>query len=83
MKREHIAQAIDIRSAIAADPQEENSIANDIFRQQFNTKDTSVKLDFDAEIRIGDGKVPSHIIIVLDNRDYARLVEEKSHRGMH
>ncbi|MEK7171773.1 MAG: hypothetical protein AAB739_02575, partial [Patescibacteria group bacterium] len=75
MKREHIAQAIDIRSAIAADPQEENSIANDIFRQQFNTKDTSVKLDFDAEIRIGDGKVPSHIIIVLDNRDYARLVE--------
>ncbi|MFA4891533.1 MAG: hypothetical protein WC604_04290, partial [Candidatus Gracilibacteria bacterium] len=77
MKNEHIAQAVGFREVIAADPQEKLNIANDIFRHELGTTDPTVKLDFDAEIRIGSERMPSHIIIVLDDRDFARLIDRE------
>jgi len=51
--------------------------ANMIFRSQVGASgDLSVKLDHPVEVRIGERKLPSHIVLILEETDFLRLHED-------
>lgn len=50
--------------------------ANMIFRSEVGASgDLSVKLDHPVEVRIGERKLPSHIVLILEETDFLRLDE--------